>query len=167
MKVPNKVFWAKALGLLAVVASMGYAFQSRFQIGIDPQKTLSMEKRVFLIDTKDQHLERGGIFVFKTQGAEPVYADGTELVKRVVGMPGDRVEITPYFDILVNGERVARGLWHLRQLEQGEVRKKFTGTRVLNDNEYWVTGRSFKSFDSRYFGPITSAQIKGRAYGLF
>ena len=167
MRFSTKTFWMKAVVAVGVVVSLGYSFQSRFHIGVDTQETLSMGKRIFVIDLKDHQLQKGDVYVFRTVGAEPVYKDGTELVKRMVAMPGDTVEITDTFDILVNGESVAKGLWHLREAEQNLVLERFTGKRILKENQFWMCGESFKSFDSRYFGTISAEQIKGKAYAIF
>lgn len=167
MEWPKKSFWLKAGVSLAVITMFGVGFQSRFRIGIDPQSTLSMIDRVFLIDIKDKHIERGQNYVFAVRTNFPIYKDGTELVKRVVGMPGDLVSIDVNYNIKVNGVLVGKGLWHLKELDQNIVRLRFVGARRLDTDEYWVMGYSEKSFDSRYFGAISADQIRGKAYGLF
>ena len=163
----SKAFCIKALIAVSAVLSLGYAFQSRFHIGIDPQKTLSMNARIFLIDLKQTTPEKGGIYVFRTKGLSPVYEDGTELVKRVAAQPGDVVEITDNFDVLVNDEQIGRGMWHLRNADPDEIRARFSGKYVVGKGEYWMSGESHESFDSRYFGVIEAEQIKGRAYAIF
>ena len=163
----KKRFWTLGPLLLALAIGAGYAFQSRWKVGIDPQATLCLSDRVYLVDTKDVRPERGGVFVFLSQGAEPVYEDGTKLAKRMTGLPGDRVEITEEFEMRVNGRKIAQGFWHLRDVDAALIRERFTGSRVLKEDEFWMTGESPKSFDSRYFGPVRRDRIMGRAYGLF
>lgn len=160
-------FWLKAIAAVAIVVALGLAFQARWRIGIDPQTTLSMTKRVFLVDIRDPAHERGAFVVFSVENAEPIYSDGTELIKQIAGVPGDTVEITPDFDILVNGRLKAHGLWHLRSFDPEIVRLRFSGKRVLGKDEYWMLGLTYQSFDSRYFGPVKGERIKGRAYAVF
>lgn len=167
MQMPTKAFWVKASIALLIIFSFGWSFQSRYRIGIDTQSTLSMTNRVFLIDIKDQEIKRDKNYVFVVTKALPIYDQGTELIKRVVGLPGDTVSIDEDFNILVNHHVVAKGLWHLKEIDQKVVQERFVGSRVLAPDEFWVMGLSEKSFDSRYFGPIHADQIKGRAYGLF
>ena len=160
-------FWTFGPLFLAIAMGAGYAFQSRWKIGIDPQATLCLTDRVYLVDTQDVRPERGGVFVFWSEGAVPVYEDGTKLAKRMTGLPGDRIEITDDFEMRVNGVKIAQGFWHLRDVDAALIRERFTGSRVLKDDEFWMTGESPKSFDSRYFGPVRRDRIMGRAYGLF
>ena len=160
-------FWTFGPLLLAIAMGAGYAFQSRWKIGIDPQATLCLADRVYLVDTKDVRPERGGVFVFLSEGAGPVYEDGTKLAKRMTGLPGDRIEITDDLEMRVNGVHIAQGFWHLRDVDAALIRERFTGSRVLKEDEFWMTGESPKSFDSRYFGPVRRDRIVGRAYGLF
>ena len=107
-KLPNSEFWLKSGALLAIAVTLGVLFQTRYRIGIDPQETLSMTDRVFLVDIKNRVVEKGASYVFAVKNAEPVYEDGREMVKRVAGMPGDFVEINADFDITVNGQMSAR-----------------------------------------------------------
>ena len=165
--LPNRRFWIKALPALAVAIALGLFFQSRYRVGIDSQSTLSMVNRVFLVDIKDRTIEKRAAYVFAVRNASPVYEDGRELVKHVVGVPGDFVEISSDYDITVNGMQVGKGLWHLQDEDSETVRERFAGSRLLGDDEYWVMGLSEKSFDSRYFGPVHAEQIQGRAYGIF
>ncbi len=160
-------FWVFGPLLLTLVIAAGFAFQSRWRIGIDPQATLCLSDRVYLVDTKDVRPERGAVFVFLSEGAEPVYENGTKLAKRMTGMPGDRIEITDDLEMRVNGVKIAQGFWHLRDADTALIRERFTGSRVLSEDEFWMTGESPKSFDSRYFGPVRRDRIMGRAYGLF
>lgn len=167
MQLPSRAFLVRSSIALLIIFSLGWGFQSRFRIGIDTQSTLSMIDRVFLIDIKDRAIERDKKYVFVVTTAIPIYDKGTELIKRVVGLPGDTVTIDEHFNILVNNSLVAKGLWHLQDIDQKLVKQRFVGSRILAADEFWVMGFSEKSFDSRYFGPIHADQIKGKAYGLF
>lgn len=68
--------------------------------------------------------------------------------------------------VWINGTKVATGMPHLRGMTD-EQRKKFYGSRVLKDDEYWMMGTKYLSFDSRYWGPIKKDQIVARAYVIF
>ena len=160
--------WAlKVLTVTAVLAAAGHLFAERWQIRFDPQTTSCIDAEFLLVDTKDRTPEVGGIFAYRAKNAEPVYPDGTEMAKYVAAGPGDRVEITRDFRLLVNGEERARGLPHLSGLPDAEIRRRFCGVRILGEDEYWMLGTSFRSFDSRYWGPVRSSQIVGRAYVIF
>ena len=94
--------------------------------------------------------KRGDIVVVAT--------DGGRYVKRVVGLPGERVEFTEGM-LLVDGDRLIepylRGLPPYLGLEDSEF--------SLARDEYFVMGDNRShSADSRHSGPVTRSSIEGR-----
>ena len=88
-----------------------------------------------------------------------VAVSGKSRLKRVVGLPGERVTFTDGM-LLVNGDKLAepylRGLPPYLGLERSEF--------VLGGEEYFVMGDNrAHSTDSRDYGPVRRAQIEGRA----
>ena len=79
-------------------------------------------------------------------------------IKRIVGTPGDHVNIESNGSIFVNDI----------ELEIKNVNNTNTGDIFeikLADNEYFLVGDNRdNSFDSRMFGPILSDRIIGKAY---
>lgn len=120
-------------------------------------------------------------------------ADGRRLVKRVIGLPGDRITVVGA-QLQVNGNPVpyalAPELWsrHLTPSEHqqtrvaeeklGEVRHPIIVTGadlhashgleyVVPAGQYFMMGDNRdRSFDSRYFGGVTREQIVGQAVGV-
>lgn len=95
--------------------------------------------------------KRGDIVVVAT--------DEARYVKRVVGLPGERVEFTAGM-LLIDGDRLMepylRGLPPYLGLEDAEF--------SLAGDEFFVMGdnRSY-STDSRHSGPVTRSSIEGRS----
>ncbi|WP_283738619.1 S26 family signal peptidase [Alcaligenes faecalis] len=167
--IRKKQSWSRYGAKLAVLsvcmATAGIMFMDRYRIGIDPQ----IEKCIpgitfYLIDLKDKQLERDGIYVFMAKGLEPLFKEGTQMVKFLRGMPGDTVEVTKDHRVMVAGQELGRGLFLTRELEQPV--EKFIGKGVLKEGSYWFMGTSDRSFDSRYWGTVKDEQIIGRAYPL-
>lgn len=155
----------KAGVALAVMLVAGVGFADRYRIGVDTQLVKCLPGSTFyLIDQKDQKLERGQIYQFSAQGLEPVYDDGTAMVKILVGLPGDTVRIDEYRNIYVNGAYVGHGLTHAQRLHRPE--SAFIGETQLKPGEYWFMGSSHESFDSRYWGTVHEEQITARAYPI-
>ncbi|MDR0397120.1 MAG: signal peptidase I [Oscillospiraceae bacterium] len=74
-------------------------------------------------------------------------------VKRLVGLPGDRIEVNGGF-LTVNGERYEE--------EYLTNRPGYTGAWELGENEYFVLGDNRPySNDSHLIGPLTRSQIIG------
>ena len=117
--------------------------------------TPSLRDGDYLLARRFHHLKRkparGDIVV--------VAVSGKSRLKRVVGLPGERVTFTDGM-LLVNGDKLTepylRGLPPYLGLEHSEF--------VLDGEEYFVMGDNrAHSTDSRDYGPLRRAQIEGRA----
>jgi len=102
--------------------------------------------------------ERGDIIVLD----DPVIP-GEPIVKRVIGIPEDSIEVTRHY-ILING--VKENADYL-----GNERRIFynhTGSLVLKDDEYFVLGDNRnRSFDSTEFGPVSQSRIIGKVKTIY
>ncbi len=103
--------------------------------------------------------ERGEIIVFRYPRDPSQF-----FIKRLVGLPGETVEITGgtvviYNDAHPNGQVLDEKLYLGSTLSQGK--KKVT----LGADEYFVMGDNRdESLDSRSFGPINKSAIVGRVW---
>jgi signal peptidase I len=128
--------------------------------------------------------QRGDIVVFFSP------KDGTRLVKRVIGLPGDTVELRND-RLSINGQAVAyspldpalatqldapdraHGIFATEQLSahshavmtlEGVPAMRTFGPVHISDGHYFMMGDNRdNSFDSRFFGPVERSQIVGRA----
>ena len=88
---------------------------------------------------------------------------GVPLIKRVAAVAGDDVRA---FDgaVIVNGEIVARQ----RKVDRaGRSLPLWNECRALAGGEFFLLSDAPGSFDSRYFGPVTSARVIGRLAPLW
>jgi signal peptidase I len=131
---------------------------------------------------------RGDIVVFESP------ADGKRLIKRVVGLPGDTIEMRsdrlilngqslpyefgepgtgpaseqspPAGQPLVGSEDLG-GRAHPIQVVPGIRAMRSFGPLVVPQGRYFVMGDNRdNSFDSRYFGTVEADRIAGRAVGV-
>lgn len=109
----------------------------------------------FIYDFTDP--EKGDVAVF-----ESVEVEGQDLIKRVVGTPGDTVEVREG-KLYVNGE------------PQNEPYIKKGGGISPPQQEFTVPKDSFfvmgdnrsNSRDSRFFGPVPEENLEGKAFVTF
>ena len=97
---------------------------------------------------------RGDIIIFH---ADDRYGD--DYIKRVVGLPGETVNIDRNGRVLIDGEILAEP-YAPDKAEKANSQLPIT----LANDEYFVLGDNRKSsFDSRYFGPIKKDRVIGKA----
>lgn len=102
--------------------------------------------------------ERFDIIVFPYQ-----YKEDTYFIKRIIGMPGETVQITDKGEILINGEELVESYGREVIKDPGLASDPIT----LGEDEYFVMGdnRNY-SKDSRFpdVGNIRQADIIGKAW---
>jgi signal peptidase I len=101
--------------------------------------------------------ERGDIVVF-----ESVDDPDTDLIKRVVGLPGDRVAVRSG-RLIVNGEPQKEPYTNKKFPD-----KSFFAATTVPKNHVFVMGDNrANSSDSRVFGPLPKKNIEGEAFLRF
>jgi len=109
------------------------------------------------ISYRFKEIERGQIVVFQPPN------NGTQFyIKRVIGLPGEEVQIEDGVITIFNAEHpdgVVVDEPYIDVYTQGRTRVK------LGDDQYYVFGDNRNhSLDSRSFGPITKEAIVGRVW---
>ncbi len=117
---------------------------------IQLQDRLIVDKQLY----KFSELERGDIVVFQ---APPSSGEKDELVKRVIGLPGEEIEVKDGL-VLVNG----------KALEENYLQEKpdyqYDPVRVPADS-YFVLGDNRRSSnDSHMWGFVPKQNIKGKVW---
>jgi signal peptidase I len=153
---PRKLLGAALLGVSGFVFVMfGTGRISSFEIdGPSMEPTLNQGERVLVKNAMSGPLRRGELVVF--HNPTPHLHDET-LVKRVVALPGDRVEIMSH-RVHVNGVReMIAGVNHLSVYDLDD--REFT----IGDGEVYVLGDNrSNSHDSTEFGPLPISELRGR-----
>lgn len=160
-------FATKAIVFTVVFGgSVGY-FASRYKLGFDEQHIKCIPGITwYLVDTKDKVVKKDATYVFLAKNMNPIYPDGTKMVKYVRALPGDEVEITAKdYRVLINGEELFKGV--PLSLDLKRPPESFVVKGKLAPSNYWMFGTNPFGFDSRYWGSVHDEQIVGRAYPLF
>jgi signal peptidase I len=101
--------------------------------------------------------ERGDIIVF-----ESVEGGGEDLIKRVVGVPGDKISVRGG-RLLVNGEPQREPYVYKKYPD----RSSSAPTTVPEDHVFVMGDNRANSRDSRYFGTVPERKIEGEAFLRF
>ena len=150
---------------LAVLCCLTFAvihFVGQRTVVIGPSMQLTLYEGDNLIVDKISYRfhepERFDIIVFPYQ-----YKEDTYFIKRIIGMPGETVQITDKGEILINGEELVESYGREVIKDPGLASDPVT----LGEDEYFVMGdnRNY-SKDSRFpdVGNIRRADIIGKAW---
>lgn len=116
--------------------------------------TTLCDKDFVLLWRPVRELKQGDIIFFNNE------EDDHEVVKRIIGMPGDVINVDELGNVIINGEILEEDyITSETVLREGDI----TFPVQLADDEYFVMGDNRAiSYDSREIGPIKRADIDGK-----
>lgn len=162
--------------LLVAFGLIAWVFQSYEVDGPSMETTLHNNDRLIVWKvprtiarvTGHQYVpHRGDIIIFVESGLSNFSSsDSKQLIKRVIGLPGDRIKVHSGVLTVYNKEH-PDGFVPDKTMSYGKVVHEETDERELDvqlgANELFVCGDNRpNSLDSRTFGPITTDQIVGK-----
>jgi signal peptidase I len=163
-----------ATALLTALFIIVFVFRSYQVDGPSMQNTLQNADKLIIwkvprtwskITHHDYIPNRGDIIVFTQSGlSEFGQQDSKQLIKRVIGLPGERVVVKDGTITVYNDEH-PRGFNPDQELPYGKNMPTTSGDVdvTLGRHQLFVCGDNRPdSLDSRAFGPITADQIVGK-----
>lgn len=164
------------IGSVLVVAMLinNFIFQSYYVDGTSMEPTLQNNDRLIIdktahtiadIKRKPYMPERGEIIVLDSS-IVGVNGRHEQLIKRVIGLPGETVKVKDGVITIVNS--AAPDGFNADQILALKLSATYVDEDVdvtLGDNQLFVVGDNRApggSFDSREFGPIEADQVEGR-----
>ena len=149
--------------VLAVILYFGISFavQAVHVEGISMFATL--DDNDYLIANKiDYRLhppQRGDIVILR-----PPTNSSTDFIKRIIGLPGERVLIRSGV-VYINGHKLDEPYLPEAWTVDANWPDNSSSGQVLGSNQYFVMGDNRnRSQDSRFFGPISRDRIDGKAW---
>jgi conjugative transfer signal peptidase TraF len=157
------------------VATLATAFMA----GLRVNTTASMPLGIWRVLPPDMPIERGQIVSVCLPSAEASFAlargyigagacppHAEPLLKPVVAIAGDLVEVSP-LGISVNGREIAATALRPTDSAGRTLAAIQTGTYSVALGQVWLaSSHDPRSFDSRYFGPVPTANVLGVARPL-
>jgi signal peptidase I len=154
--------WA-VIVVVAVLASLlvrTFVFQTYFIPSASMEPTLMIGDRIIVnkLSVDFGTIHTGDIVVFKAPPAENCGTPITDLVKRVIGVPGDTLT-SKGNTIYINGKALVETWNHYEPLGQP------IGHVVVKPGQYFVMGDNYPdSCDSRYWGTVPRSDIIGKVF---
>jgi signal peptidase I len=153
--------WVLLLGGAFVIALLikTFLFQAFYIPSESMVPTLETNDRVLVnkLSYKLHDVNRGDIVVFETPEGESSGAE--DLVKRVIGLPGEEVSGCEETKVCIDGRPLDEPY-----LTDDEVTTKFAPVRVPAGSVFMMGDNRDQSKDSRSFGPIDQDSIVGRVF---
>ena len=150
------------LALLAAFLVKTFVLQTFFIPSASMEPTLDIGDRVFVNKLAyDFHsVRRGDVVVFTLPPGESAGVGIDDLIKRVIGLPGDTI-MSVGNQIYINGRPLNESSW----LRAGTQLGPPVPRQKIPAGHYFLMGDNRdNSRDSRFFGPISENLIVGRAF---
>lgn len=160
------------VAVLIAVVVRAFLLQQFYISGPSMEPTMYQDNRVLVekVSYRFREPRRGEVVVFDRATVAGNTVQHDDLIKRVIGVPGDRVEIRSC-DVFVNGAQINEP--YLDQTTVGlndpvdRCRMTDMGEVIVEEEHFFVMGDNrVESFDSRAFGTIRSEIIVGRALAI-
>jgi signal peptidase I len=157
------VEWVLIVGaaLLAAFLIKTFLIQAFYIPSESMVPTLKTHDRVLVnkLSYRLHDVHRGDIVVFERPPTEPADPLIKDLIKRVVGLPGETISSDESGHVLINGKRLREPYLPNGVTTTGIVEQK------IPSHHYWVMGDNRgNSKDSRVFESIDKDLIVGRAF---
>lgn len=107
-------------------------------------------------------VRRGDIVIFRSPEAPEL-----DLVKRCIGLPGDEIRVVDK-ELYLNGQQVDDESYTQTIASRRDRRLvSFGPEKVPSDHLFCMGDNRDESHDSRFFGPVPMAHVKGRAVMVY
>jgi signal peptidase I len=164
MSLKSKTFSVFVVAFVCAALLRTFVFESFIVVGDSMEPTIKSGDYVFINKLAFVRKEpvRGDIIVAKPRDRRG------KVIKRVIGLPGERFAIEDEKVVIRTGRLDAGEI--LVEAYLSSARTPETGITLTNIDplEYFALGDNREvSIDSRELGPVDSWDIKGKVFGLF
>ena len=164
--------WVTVVGVALIIAFLvrGFALQQFYISGPSMESTMFQDNRVLVnkLSYRLHDIHRGDVVVFDRVTTDGVAVQHDDLIKRVIGLAGDKISISKCV-VSVNGKAIDEPYLNDYDLAQTNLDDRcripeMAVTTVESGHLFVMGDNRPQSFDSRMFGTIDEKLVVGRAF---
>ena len=166
--------WIVVIAIALIVAMLVRIFllQQFYISGPSMETTMFSDNRVLVskLSYKIGEIDRGDVVVFDRATMNGSQIEHDDLIKRVIGLGGETIEIRDC-NVYIDGRKLEETYLPSRDMALENLSDRcgvvsMPVTTIENDEVFLVGDNRPQSFDSRMFGPIKKDLIIGQAFVL-
>lgn len=165
--------------LIVIIVALGaamlvriYVLQQFYISGPSMETTLFQDNRVLVnkLSYRLHSIHRGDVVVFDRVTTSDGVVAHDDLIKRVIGVEGDSVEIKKC-NVFVNGQQIAENYLDKEAQALTDLASRcrlvdMPAVKVAKNQLFVMGDNRAESFDSRAFGTISEDLVVGRAFAI-
>jgi signal peptidase I len=166
--------WVVVVGVALGIALLvrGFLLQQFYISGPSMESTMFQDNRVLVnkLSYRLHDIGRGDVVVFDRITTDGEVVQHDDLIKRVIGLPGETIEIRECV-VFIDGEELPEPYLNEYDVQQINLDDRcrvpeLEPTVVSKDHIFVMGDNRPQSFDSRMFGEIETELVVGRAFSL-
>jgi signal peptidase I len=166
--------WVVVIGVALGIALLvrGFLLQQFYISGPSMESTMFQDNRVLVnkLSYRLHDIGRGDVVVFDRITTDGEVVQHDDLIKRVIGLPGETIEIRECV-VFIDGEELPEPYLNEYDVQQINLDDRcrvpeLEPTVVSKDHIFVMGDNRPQSFDSRMFGEIEADLVVGRAFSL-
>jgi len=166
--------WVVVVGVALGIALLvrGFLLQQFYISGPSMESTMFQDNRVLVnkLSYRLHDIRRGDVVVFDRITTDGEVVQHDDLIKRVIGLPGETIEIRECV-VFIDGEELPEPYLNEYDVQQINLDDRcrvpeLEPTVVSKDHIFVMGDNRPQSFDSRMFGEIETELVVGRAFSL-
>ena len=166
--------WVVVVGVALGIALLvrGFLLQQFYISGPSMESTMFQDNRVLVnkLSYRLHDIGRGDVVVFDRITTDGEVIQHDDLIKRVIGLPGETIEIHACV-VFINGKMLPEPYLNEYDIQQENLDDRcrvpeLEPIKVSEDHIFVMGDNRPQSFDSRMFGEIETELVVGRAFSL-
>jgi signal peptidase I len=166
--------WVVVVGVALGIALLvrGFLVQQFYISGPSMESTMFQDNRVLVnkLSYRLHGIGRGDVVVFDRITTDGAVVQHDDLIKRVIALPGETIEIRECV-VFIDGEELPEPYLNEYDVQQINLDDRcrvpeLEPTVVSKDHIFVMGDNRPQSFDSRMFGEIEADLVVGRAFSL-